>query len=504
MSEYVLEAINVTKEFPGVKALDNVQLNLRKGEILGLIGENGAGKSTILKILNGLFPYGTYEGEVKINGEVVQFKSPFDSHNKGIGYVPQEINVLDRLSLAENIYIEDLRSSPKSPFVSYKKINENATMLMRKLGLNMDANTKVSQLSTAEKQLLMIARALSKDVPILILDEPTTALTVDETKKLFDILRGIRANGTSIIFVTHKLDEIWEMTDRVTVFRDGHYISTSERENYNEADIIRDMVGRTIDVMYPARESNIGDEILRVEDITVAHPLIENRNVIEGVSFSLHRGEVLGLAGLMGAGRTEVIRAIYGSLRLKRGKIFINGEEARIRSESDAVKNGLNMVTEDRKKDGLLMINDIERNISVTNLKAIKKYGITNARIERKRSEHFKQLMRIKANSVESKVVSLSGGNQQKVLIAKALNTDPQIILLDEPTKGIDVGSKSEIYALINELVARGISVIMVSSELPELLAMCDRFLVLNEGRLVGELSKEEVSQDKIMKLCIS
>ena len=506
MNEYVLEVTGVTKDFPGVRALDNVHLELVKGEILGLVGENGAGKSTLLKILNGLYPRGTYQGKIKIDGQEVEFKSPRDAHAKGIGYVPQEINVLNRLSLAENIYVEELNiGNPGRPFVDFSRLNKRATRLMQSLGLQMDAETKVAFLSTAEKQLLMIARALTKDVPILILDEPTTALTADETQHLFNILNDIKNRGTSIIFVTHKMEEIMQVTDRVTILRDGKYVSTYARHEYDDKVIVRDMVGRTVDVFFPPRQPRVGQEVLRLEHVSVEHPTVLDKYLIEDVSFSLHQGEILGLAGLMGAGRTEVLRTIYGHYRTKSGKIFVNDTEIQLRSEGDAMRLGIGFITEDRKKDGLLMLNDIMRNISVSNFPAIvNKLSFVNSKAEWQRSDKYKQLMQIKAESVESKVVSLSGGNQQKVLLAKALNSDAQIILLDEPTKGIDVGSKTEIYHIINELVSRDMAVILVSSELPELLAMSDRFVVLSGGKLVGELSKKEASQDRIMMMCVN
>lgn len=506
MNQYVLEATGITKDFPGVRALDNVHLELMQGEILGLVGENGAGKSTLLKILNGLYPHGTYQGEIRINGQTVEFNSPRDAHAKGIGYVPQEINVLNRLSLAENIYVEDLNiENPGSPLVDFATLNKRATRLMKSLGLRMDAETRVALLSTAEKQLLMIARALTRDVPILILDEPTTALTNDETQHLFRILNDIKSKGTSIVFVTHKMDEIIQVTDRVTILRDGKYISTYARREYDDRLIVRDMVGRTIDVFFPPRQPRVGREVLRLEGVSVEHPTVSDRCLIQDVSFSLHKGEVLGLAGLMGAGRTEVLRTIYGHYRLKSGRIFVNDREVRLRSERDAMRLGIGFVTEDRKRDGLLMLTDIMRNVSVSNFRAIvSRLSVVNARVEWKRSEKYKQLMRIKAESVESKVLSLSGGNQQKVLLAKALNSEAQIILLDEPTKGIDVGSKTEIYHIINELVSRDMAVILASSELPELMAMCDRFVVLSGGRVVGTLTKDEASEDRIMLMCVN
>ena len=363
---------------------------------------------------------------------------------------------------------------------------------------------KARMLSTAQKQTLMIARALSHNASILILDEPTTALTYDETQSLFKTLFKLKEDGKSIIFVTHKLDEVVKVTDRVTILRDGNYISTYEREQYDESQIVADMVGRKIENLYPTRNVKPGEEVLKVEGICIEHPRIMNRLVVDDVSFSLKKGEVLGIAGLVGSGRTETLRAVYGAIRRKKGKIFLYGREIGIGSEKDALRYGLGFVTEDRKKDGLLILNNIKRNITINNLRACSKFGLLSNQAENQVAEKYAKLMRIKARNVESMVLSLSGGNQQKVLLARALNAKPEIMLLDEPTKGIDVGSKNEIYNMINELSAQGISVVMVSSELPELIAMCDRIIVLSEGKIVAELGKEEASQERIMRACFN
>jgi len=505
MSEYVLEAVNVSKSFPGVRALQGVKLQISRGEIHGLVGENGAGKSTLLKIINGDIPNGAYEGEIKVNNESVSFKSPHDAHLKGIGYVPQEINVLNELSVAENIFVGYLpQASNRKYLVNMNTLYKKAEEHLKSLHLTLNPEVKVRMLSTAQKQILMIARALSHDAPILILDEPTTALTHEEVNSLFFILNKMRDSGRSIIFVTHKLEEITSITDKVTIFRDGRYISTYEKNNYKSSQIIADMVGRKIESLYPKRNVELGEEILRIEGLTIEHPRIMNRYLLDNVSFSLKKGEVLGLVGLVGSGRTETLRGIFGAMKRKKGKIFLYGKEVQIQNPAEALKNGLGFVTEDRKKDGLLMLNNIKRNISINNLKSLKKAGVLNNYRETVASRKYFDRMRIKAPSVESKVVSLSGGNQQKVLIARALNSDPQIMLLDEPTKGIDVGSKNEIYNIINELSASGISIIMVSSELPEMLGMCDRFIVLSDGKAVAELGRADASQEAIMTACFS
>ena len=505
MGSYVLEASKVTKYFPGVKALDNVKMQVGKGEIHGLIGENGAGKSTLLKIMNGLIPHGAYEGELFVNGKSVLLRSPHDAQQKGIGYVPQEINVMNELTVAENIFVGYLSEAiGKKNFVSLRLLERKAKDFLDNIHIELEPGMRVGLLSTAQKQMLMIARALSQDAPILILDEPTTALTQEEVDTLFAILRKLREDGKAIIFVTHKLDEITSLTDKVTIFRDGRYISTFEKKDYDEKKIVTDMVGRKIENLYPARDVEIGEEVLRVDGLYVEHPRIMGRYVVEDVSFSLHKGEVLGLAGLVGSGRTETLRAIYGAIKKAGGEIYLDGEKAKVGSEKEALKKGLGFLTEDRKKDGLLILNNIEKNISINDLAGITKHGLLNKELEAQRAQKPFDTMRIKAPSIESMVVSLSGGNQQKILAARALNSKPRIMLLDEPTKGIDVGSKNEIYNIINDLAAQGIAVIMVSSELPELIAMCDRFVVLADGKKVAEIDKAEATQESIMTACFN
>jgi ABC-type sugar transport system ATPase subunit len=501
MVEYILEANNITKRFPGVLANDNVTLKIRNGEIHGLIGENGAGKSTLLRILNGWYPFGSYEGELIMEGKKVEFHSPHDAHLKGIGFVPQEINVLNDLSVAENIFVGNWSMGGKEKgFVNFKKMYSFADEFLNSNNICLDPRQNAGLLSVGKKQLLMLARALSGNPKVLILDEPTSSLTLDEVDNLFNIILKLKAKGTSIIFVTHKLDEILRITDRVTVLRDGRNISCIDKKDYERERIISDMIGRKITNMYPKRNTCPGEVVFSVENLTVAHPKILNRNIIENVSFSLRKGEVLGLAGLIGAGRTEVLEAIFGATPFTNGKITINGKIIRIRNVRDAIKNGLCLVTEDRKKCGLLFLSDIKKNITLNTLKKISKFSIIRNYLESRRAEVYFREMKIKAPSLESNVFSLSGGNQQKVVIGRALNAEPEIILLDEPTKGIDVGSKNDIYNLINELAEKGKSIIMVSSELPELLEMCDRFIVMAEGTVVDEFGKEESSDRRVME----
>ncbi|MDO4548008.1 MAG: sugar ABC transporter ATP-binding protein [Clostridia bacterium] len=513
--EYVLEAVNITKKFPGVLANDNVCLNVRPGEVLGLIGENGAGKSTLLKVLNGIYPHGTYTGEIKLSGETIKPTSPYDAMKLGIGYVPQEINVLKFFSVAENIYMSDLRldkvraekglkTKEKTPFVNFRHMYDAASELLTKNGIDLDPRADVRKLSIGQQQMLMIARALATDPKVLILDEPTTSLSNSDVAHLFRVVRQLKAKGASIVFVTHKLAEILELTDRVTILRDGKNISTFERSGYDTQLIIHDMIGRDLSNMYDKKKADISREVLRVENLTVDHPYVANRHLIENVSFTVREGEILGMAGLVGAGRSEVCMALYGMLPVKSGKIFIDGKEVSIPSTQAAVDHAIGMVSEDRKKYGLNFVWDIKNNIAISNLAAISNGPVVMAgRIARRVKEYFDKL-RIKAPSMATKVLTLSGGNQQKVVIARSLNAKPKIMILDEPTKGIDVGSKNEIYGLISDMAVDGVAIIMISSELPELMGMSDRFIVMAEGRVVGELSRDEASDAKIMELAVT
>ena len=506
----MLEAINITKRFPGVLANDNICLNVKSGEVLGLIGENGAGKSTLLKVLNGIYPHGTYTGELRLEGRTIHPSSPNEAMRLGIGYVPQEINVLKYFSVAENIYMSDLELARVKGekhgrmFVDFRSMYEAAKKLLSDNHIMLDPHADVRKLSIGQQQMLMIARALATEPKVLILDEPTTSLSSEDVAQLFRVVRRMKERGTSIIFVTHKLAEILELTDRVTILRDGRNISTYEKSEYDTGRIIRDMIGRELQNMYPPRHVTIGEEVLRVEHLTVAHPYIADKNLIEDVSFSVRAGEVLGMAGLVGAGRSEACMAIYGMAPVKSGKVFIHGREIRIGTTERAVKNGINLVSEDRKIYGLNFVWDIRNNIGISNLDEVSSGPFVSEKKLRERVRKYFDSLRIKAPSVATKVNTLSGGNQQKVVIARSLNTQPRIIILDEPTKGIDVGSKNDIYNIINDMAADGVAVIMISSELPELMGMSDRYIVMAEGRVVGELSREEGTDERIMEMAVS
>lgn len=501
MPKYAIEAKDITKRFPGTLANDRICLRVREGEIMGLVGENGAGKSTILKCLNGVYPHDSFSGEIYIDGKPVKFKTPLDAMHAGIGFVPQEINVLGEMNVAENIFLFDLRNGKQNKLVNHKQLRNRTEALLRESGIDLDPGANVRRLSVGQQQMLMIARALATNPKILILDEPTTSLSGQDVQRLFAVIRNLKEKGVAIIFVTHKLAEIMEMTDSLTVMRDGKNVGYYEREQYDQNKIVEDMIGRKLTVMYPTRNALIGEEKLRIEGLSVPHPYIANRYLVEDFNLSVHKGEVVGLAGLVGAGRSEAMMALYGELKKSSGRVYMDGKEIYIKTPQEAIHYGIGMVTEDRKKYGLHFGWSIKRNISFSNLKKISTLSFIRAARENEAAQGYYDVMRVKANSIADLVESLSGGNQQKVVIGRTLNAAPSVVILDEPTKGIDVGAKAEIYELINRLAEQGVAVILISSELPELMALSDRFVVMAEGKIAGELSKEEATESAIMHL---
>ena len=501
MQPYMIETVDITKRFPGTLANDHICLRARAGEIMGLVGENGAGKSTILKCLNGVYPSDSYEGKILIEGKEVQLNSPLDAIRLGIGFVPQEINVLQDMNVAENIFLFDLRNGGQEKLVNHKQLRLRTKQLLEKTGIDLDPSANVRRLSIGQQQMLMIARALATDPKILILDEPTTSLSGQDVQSLIKVMRVLKEKGVAIIFVTHKLAEIMEMTDCLTVMRDGKNVGSYTRDEYDQNKIVEDMIGRKLTVMYPERACSIGEELLRVEHLDVEHPYIADRYLVQDFNLTVRAGEVVGLAGLVGAGRSEAVMGIYGELKRSRGAIYVAGQKVQIHNPRDAIRHGIGMVTEDRKKYGLHFTWSIRKNIALSNLRAIAPHGFIQLKTEQASVQKYYDAMGVKANSMNDLVESLSGGNQQKVVIGRTLNAEPRIVILDEPTKGIDVGAKAEIYNLINQLAERGVAVVLISSELPELMAMSDRFLVMAEGRVAGELSKEEATEAKIMNL---
>ncbi|SHN81690.1 monosaccharide ABC transporter ATP-binding protein, CUT2 family [Geodermatophilus obscurus] len=503
MDDHILEMRGITKTFPGVKALENVNLVVRRGEIHAICGENGAGKSTLMKVLSGVYPAGSYEGEIVFDGQSVRFSGIRDSEHVGIVIIHQELALVPYLSIAENIFLGNERRG-RFGVIDWNKANAEAGELLRSVGLDENPVTPVGQLGVGKQQLVEIAKALSKDVRLLILDEPTAALNDTDSAHLLDLMRRLRDRGITCIMISHKLGEITAVSDNVTVIRDGKTVETLNLHagEVTQERIIRGMVGRDLESYYPERESHPGEEILRVEDWTVWHPT-QDRKVVEGANFTVRAGEVVGIAGLMGAGRTELAMSIFGRAygRNTTGRLFVHGKEVKPRNVSEAIDAGIAYATEDRKHYGLNLIEDIRRNVSAAALDKLASKGFVNGNEEVKVAEGYRRDMNIKAPSVASIVGKLSGGNQQKVVLSKWLYTDPEVLILDEPTRGIDVGAKYEIYTIINRLVAAGKAVLVISSELPELLGICDRIYTLSAGRITGEVPVQQATQENLMEL---
>jgi putative multiple sugar transport system ATP-binding protein len=503
MSNTILEMRSITKTFPGVKALQDVTLEVQRGEIHAICGENGAGKSTLMKVLSGVYPHGTYEGDIVFEGEQASFGSINDSEHVGIVIIHQELALVPYLSVAENIFLGNEQRG-RGGLIDWNKTNSEAAALLARVGLNESPVTPVGTLGVGKQQLIEIAKALSKRVKLLILDEPTAALNDNDSAHLLDLLRHLKGQGITSIMISHKLNEIEDIADRTTIIRDGRTIETIDmRDPASTQDrIIKGMVGRDLEHRYPERTPQIGAEVLRVEDWTVHHPTQAERIVVDGASFNVRKGEVVGIAGLMGAGRTELAMSLFGRTygRNISGRVYKNGQEIKIHTVSDAIGHGLAYATEDRKKYGLNLIEDIKRNISAASLDKLSTFGWVNDNEELKVAEEYRASLNIKTPSVLAVVGKLSGGNQQKVVLSKWIYSDADVLILDEPTRGIDVGAKFEIYTIINRLVAAGKAVVVISSELPELLGICDRIYTLAFGRITGEVPVGQATQEKLME----
>lgn len=495
----ILEMKNITKEFPGVLALDNVSLTAYKGEIHALCGENGAGKSTLMKVLSGSYEESSYKGDIYVDGKQCHFLKPADSEATGIGMIYQEISMHLDLSIAENMFLG--RWPKKRGAIDWKKLSEDSRYYLDMVGLDIDPATELRQLGASQQQLVSIARALSKNPHILVLDEPTSPLTSKEADKLFEILHSLKAKGIACILITHKMDEVFTHADRVTVIRDGKTISSHPLNETSPREIIKDMVGREITNFYPKEEVPIGDVVLKIKDFSVPHPSIPNRMIIDNVSLELRKGEILGLAGLVGAGRSELVNAVFGKDRKLGGEILVDGQPVNIKSPSDAISHGIALVTEDRKADGIIAGMSIAQNITLPNLKDISSHGIMNLKRESGFSGKYYEELRIKAPSMDTLLQQLSGGNQQKVVLAKWMAQDLKVLILDEPTRGIDVATKYEIYKIMVGLAKKGVGIIMISSELPELMSMSDRIMVISNKKIAGVLDHNEYSQERIMEL---
>jgi len=502
MASTILEMSHITKEFPGVKALDDVTFKAEKGEILFLVGENGAGKSTLMKVLSGVYPYGTYQGQVIIDGEVQEYRGIKDSENAGLAIIYQELALIPELSVYENIYLGH-EIKKKDGTIDWNETIVQAKKQLEKVGLDVDPSMKVKDLGTGKQQLVEIAKALSKNIRILILDEPTSSLNEDDSENLLNLIVNLKQQGVTCIMISHKLKEVTKIADKVTVLRDGKTIANLTRDELNEETIIRHMVGREIRNIYPKRDNvNIGEVIFEAKDWKV-YDYTVSRQLLKGINLKLHKGEILGLAGLMGAGRTEFALSVFGNPRNYKveGQLLHNGKEVRYNHPKDAIADGFAYVSEDRKHDGLILGEDIKQNITIASLNKLSKYFVIDQNKEIVTGSKYVKDLKIKTPSVDVKVGTLSGGNQQKVSLAKWMLTTPEVLILDEPTRGIDVGAKFEIYTLMNQLVEQGMSIIMISSELPEVLGMSDRICVVSGGVIAGEMSGEEATQEKIMKL---
>jgi putative multiple sugar transport system ATP-binding protein len=500
----ILEMRGITKTFPGVKALQDVTLNVTRGEVHAICGENGAGKSTLMKVLSGVHPHGTYEGDILFEAEPCEFRSIRDSEHRGIVIIHQELALSPYLSIAENIFLGNEQST--RGVIDWNKTNSEAAKLLARVGLADAPDTKIKDIGVGKQQLVEIAKALSKRVKLLILDEPTAALNDEDSAHLLDLVRSLQGQGITSILISHKLNEIAAIADRTTVIRDGRTIETLDMrgaEKITEERIIRGMVGRSLDSRFPDREPNVGAEVLRIEDWTVYHPIDQARKVVDGASLTVCKGEVIGIAGLMGAGRTELAMSVFGRTygAHATGRVFKDGVEIQTRTVGEAIGHGIAYATEDRKRYGLNLIEDIKRNITASALGKISRRGVVDREQEVIVAERYRKELDIKAPSVAAIVGKLSGGNQQKVVLSKWIFADPDVLILDEPTRGIDVGAKFEIYTIINALAGAGKAVILISSELPELLGMCDRIYTLSQGRVTGQLPRAEATQESLMLL---
>lgn len=501
MSDVILEMRNITKTFPGVKALDNVSFSVKRGEIHALVGENGAGKSTLMKVLSGVYPYGTYEGEIYFEGNECKFQDISQSEKVGLVIIHQELALIPYLSISENLFLGNERA--KNGIIDWNESISRTKELLEKVGLHESPNTLITNMGVGKQQLVEIAKALAKEVKLLILDEPTASLNETDSEKLLQLLLQFKARGIASILISHKLSEVSKVADSITILRDGATIETldAHKDVVTEDRIIRGMVGRDMTHRFPPRDSNIGEVIFEVKDWNAYHPIHEHRKVSDNVNIKVRKGEVVGIAGLMGAGRTELAMSIFGRAYGARisGKVYKYGKEIDISSINKAIANGVAYATEDRKAYGLILIEEIKDNITLANLEAISEAGVVNEPKELTVTREYRDKLNIKCSSILQLAVNLSGGNQQKVVLSKWLFANPDILILDEPTRGIDVGAKYEIYTIINRLASEGKGIIMISSELPEILGVCDRIYVMSDGKIVGEMPAAEASQEKIM-----
>lgn len=489
-NNYILTLKNITKEFPGVKALDDVTINIERGTIHGLVGENGAGKSTLIKVLAGI--YRPNKGEIILDGKPCRFNSPIEARRAGISVVHQEIKLAEPLSVAENMFLGNVQL--KNGLVDWKGMRRRAREIVEDLGMDIDINAQVSSLTVAKKQIVEIMHAINNNSRILIMDEPSAVLTDRELEVMFRIVKQLRDKGITIIYISHRLDEIFGLCSNVSVLRDGRHIDTIPVASVDRQGLINMMVGREMGQEYPKEVGNVGGTILEVKNLS--------RGILRDISFEVKSGEVFGISGLVGAGRTELARAILGIDKPESGEVYVRGKKVHYRTFADAIRDGLGLIPEDRKLQGLVQIMSVKRNTTLVNMKRVLRAGVISSSLEEKLSKEYANKLHVVTPSMETEVQYLSGGNQQKVVIAKWLFQNSEILFLDEPTRGIDVGAKVEIYRLINRMAKEGKTIIMISSEMPELLGMCDRIMVMHEGHKMGELNAAEATQEKIMALC--
>lgn len=489
-NNYILTLKNITKEFPGVKALDDVTINIERGTIHGLVGENGAGKSTLIKVLAGI--YQPNKGEIILDGKPCRFNSPIEARRAGISVVHQEIKLAEPLSVAENMFLGNVQL--KNGLVDWKGMRRRAREIVEDLGMDIDINAQVSSLTVAKKQIVEIMHAINNNSRILIMDEPSAVLTDRELEVMFRIVKQLRDEGITIIYISHRLDEIFGLCSNVSVLRDGCHIDTIPVASVDRQGLINMMVGREMGQEYPKEVGNVGGTILEVKNLS--------RGILQDISFEVKSGEVFGISGLVGAGRTELARAILGIDKPESGEVYVRGKKVHYRTFADAIRDSLGLIPEDRKLQGLVQIMSVKRNTTLVNMKRVLRAGVISSSLEEKLSKEYADKLHVVTPSMETEVQYLSGGNQQKVVIAKWLFQNSEILFLDEPTRGIDVGAKAEIYRLINRMAKEGKTIIMISSEMPELLGMCDRIMVMHEGHKMGELNAAEATQEKIMALC--
>ena len=495
MDKAFLEIKNISKSVPGIKALNRVSFSVMPGEVLALIGENGAGKSTLMKILSGV--YEKDEGEIIINGSPVELNSPLKSQHMGISIIYQELNLLLNMNIAENIFLGREQRRKVKEFINKKEMRRKAQALLGEVGLGVDTTTLVGTLSTAQKQMIEVAKALSFNSKLIIMDEPTSSLTDKETNILFDIISRLKKRGVSIIFITHRIKEIFVISDRVAIIRDGEMVSVKKADETSENEVISGMVGRSIDDIFYKEKTKIGDIVLEVKNLST-------KTLLRDINFSLRRGEILGFAGLVGSGRSEIVRAVFGIDKRDTGDIFINNKKTRINNTVDALRNRIGFVPEDRKEQALILKMNVRSNLTLAALKGFKKNLFIDRQKEARAAKEYIKKLEIKTPGDRQIVNNLSGGNQQKVVIGKWMETAPKILILDEPTRGIDVKTKKEIYMLMSRLASEGVAILMISSELPEIIGMSDRIIVIHEGRIKGEMPAEHATQEAIMKMALT